>query len=103
MQRARRFRDRFSSWTCVLTDEASTASLSATGTPLTSLIGMDEGRDSSDAAKEVFQAREVNKHARIRDAAIDGEGTTTNSSNPTNTEDKKTGGSSTPTTTPANQ
>jgi len=38
MQRARRFRDRFSSWTCVLTDEASMAALAATGTPLTSLI-----------------------------------------------------------------
>ena len=73
MQRARRIRDRFSSWTCVLTDEASLAALAATGTPLTSLIGLDEGRDSSDAAKEVFQARDLNKHARIRDAAIEGE------------------------------
>ncbi len=73
MQRARRFRDRFSSWTCVLTDEASMAALSATGTPLTSLIGLDEGRESGDAAKEVFEARGVNKNSTIRDAAIDGE------------------------------
>ena len=73
MQRARRFRDRFSSWTCVLTDEASLAALAATGTPLSSLIGLDEGRDSGEAAKEVFQARDVNTHARIRDAAIEGE------------------------------
>ncbi len=73
MQRARRFRDRFSSWTCVLTDEANAGSLSATGTPLTSLIGMDEGRDSGEAAKEVFQARDLNKHGTIRDAALDGD------------------------------
>lgn len=72
MQRARRFRDRISSWTCVLTDEASLASLAATGTPLTTLIGLDEGRDSGDAAKEVFQARDLNKNSAIRDAAIDG-------------------------------
>ncbi len=73
MQRARRFRDRFSSWTCVLTAEADQGALGATGTPLTSLIGMDEGRDSGDAAKEVLQAKEMNKHAAIRNAALDGD------------------------------
>ena len=73
MQRARRFRDRVSSWACVLTAEADLVALSATGTPLTSLIGMDEGRDSGDAAREVFQARDLNKHASIKDAAINGE------------------------------
>ncbi len=73
MQRARRFRDRFSSWTCVLTDEASLAALSSTGTPLTSLIGMEEGRDSVDATREVFEARDLNKHGTIRDAALNGE------------------------------
>ena len=72
MQRARRVRDRVTSWTCVLTDEAALGSLSSTGTPLTSLIGMDEGRESGDAAKEVLEARDVNKHAAIREAAIDG-------------------------------
>ncbi len=73
MQRARRFRDRFSSWTCVLTDEASLAALSSTGTPLTSLIGLEEGRDSGDAAREVFEARDVNKNSTVRDAALNGE------------------------------
>ncbi len=72
MQRARRFRDRFSSWTCVLTDEANSGSLTATGTPMTTLIGMDEGRESGDAAREVFEARDVNSHGTIRDAALDG-------------------------------
>ncbi len=73
MQRARRFRDRVSSLACVLTDEANAGSQAATGTPLTSLIGIDEGRDSGEAATEVFQARDVNRHSAIRDAALVGE------------------------------
>jgi len=73
MGRARRVQDRVTSLACVLTDEASTAALAATGTPITTLIGMDEGRESGDAAKEVFGARDVNKNITIRDAALDGE------------------------------
>ena len=70
---ARKVQERVTALTCVLTDEASLAALSATGTPLTSLIGLSEGRDSGDATKEVFQARDLNKHRTIRDAALDGE------------------------------
>ncbi len=73
MNFARKVQERVTSLTCVLTDEASLAALSATGTPLTSLIGLSEGRDSSDAAREVFQARDLNKNSSIRDAALNGE------------------------------
>ncbi len=72
MGRARRVRDRVASLACVLTDEASVAALVGTGTSITTLIGMDEGRDSGDAAKEVFEAHDLSKHGRIRDAAING-------------------------------
>ncbi len=44
--------------------------MAGTGTPITTLIGMDEGRDSGDAAREVFAARDLNKNTTIRDAAI---------------------------------
>ncbi|MEO7587877.1 MAG: hypothetical protein ABIS84_07585, partial [Arachnia sp.] len=59
MGRARKVQDRFTALACVLTDEASHSSVAATGTPITSLIGLDEGQDSSDAARQVFQARDL--------------------------------------------
>lgn len=68
---ARRVRDRMTSFACVLTDEAAQGSRSATGTPLTTLIGLGEGRDSEDAAEEVFEARDLNAHNAVRDAALD--------------------------------
>ncbi len=73
MGRARRLQDRVTSLACVLTDEAASASLAATGTPLTSLIGLDEGRNSGDAAKQVFEAHRVNQNNTVRDAALNGE------------------------------
>ncbi len=73
MGRARKVQDRVTSLACVLTAEADAAALTATGTPLTSLIGLDEGRDSGDANRAVKEARGVNEHDTIRDAAIDGD------------------------------
>ncbi|MEO7586928.1 MAG: DUF222 domain-containing protein, partial [Arachnia sp.] len=72
MKRARSFEDRAVSLACVLTDEASQSSVAATGTPITSLIGLDEGRDSGDAARQVFQARDLARHSAVKDAALAG-------------------------------
>ncbi len=74
MSRARKLADRVTSLACVLTDEVARiqASLTATGTPITSLIGLDEGRDSSEAAKQVFEARDIAKHASVKKAALAG-------------------------------
>ncbi len=73
MQQARRVADQFTALACVLTDEAAQAAQTATGTPLTSLIGMDEGRDSGDAARQVFDARDLNARPVVRDHALEGE------------------------------
>ncbi|RMB58768.1 HNH endonuclease signature motif containing protein [Tessaracoccus antarcticus] len=72
MKRARSFRDRAVSLACVLTDEASHSSVAATGTPITSLIGLEEGRDSGDAARQVFQARDLARHKAVKEAALAG-------------------------------
>ncbi|RMB58421.1 hypothetical protein [Tessaracoccus antarcticus] len=72
MKRARSFEDRAVSLACVLTDEASQSSVAATGTPITSLIGVDEGRDSHDAARQVFQARDLARYAAVKEAALAG-------------------------------
>ena len=70
----RRVQDRVTSLACVLTDEVSQtqSSIGATGTPITSLIALDEGRDTTDAARQVFQARDVSKHDSVKQAALAG-------------------------------
>ncbi len=74
MKRARRLQERITSLACVLTDEVSQsqASMAATGTPITSLIALDEDRDSTDAARQVFQARDVARHEAVKQAALAG-------------------------------
>ncbi len=74
MSQVRKIQDRVTTLACVVTDEVSRlqASLSATGTPITSLIAMDEGRDSTDAARQVFQAHDVAKHEAVKQAALAG-------------------------------
>ncbi|MGV8845964.1 hypothetical protein, partial [Tessaracoccus sp.] len=75
MGRVRKVQDRVTTLACVVTDEVSRlqASLAATGTPITSLIGMDEGRDSTDAARQVFQAHDVATHEAVKQAALAGQ------------------------------
>ena len=75
MSRARKVQDRMSTLACVLTDEVSRAqaSLAATGTPITSLISLNEGRESGDAARQVFKAHDVACHEGAKEAALSGE------------------------------
>ncbi len=72
---ARRVQDRVTSLACVVTDEVSRmqGSFAATGTPITSLIALDEGRDTTDAARQVFQAHDVAMHASVKRAALAGD------------------------------
>ncbi len=74
MSDARKLQERFAALACVLTDEVSQsqASVASTGKPITSLIALDEGRDSTDAARQVFQARDVSKHETVKQAALAG-------------------------------
>lgn len=72
MRQARRVADQFVSLACVLTDEAASAALPATGTPLDSLIGQGEGRDSRDASRQVLDARDLNARPATRDEALAG-------------------------------
>ncbi len=50
----------------------SQAAIAATGTPITSLIALDEDRDTTDAARQVFQARDVARHEAVKEAALAG-------------------------------
>ena len=74
MSHARRTADRLTTLTSILTDEVAQtqASMAATGTPLTTLIGMNEGRDTTDAARQIFDARDLNHHSAVREAALNG-------------------------------
>ncbi len=75
MRRARKVADRVGSLASVLTAEVESAqaSMRAAGTPLTSFLSTSETRDSRDAAREVFKARDVAKLGQVRQAALDGE------------------------------
>lgn len=74
MQATRRFADRIAALAAAVTAEVSRkqAAEHSTGTPLTSLLSTLEGRDNSDAARQVFQADEITRHHTIKDAALSG-------------------------------
>ena len=75
MRLSRRVGDRIATLSHVLTDEVNQAqaSMPATGTPITSVIALDEQRDAKEAAGQVFHAAAVNKHQAARDAALAGD------------------------------
>lgn len=73
MAKARKVQERVTSLAGVLTDEASRVSVAATGTPITSLLAMEEGRDSGDAARQVFEAGDMARHEAVKQAALDGD------------------------------
>lgn len=75
MRLARRVVERMATLSHVLTDEVNqaNAALPATGTPITSLIALDEQRDNKEATSQVFHASAVNKHEAARDAALAGD------------------------------
>lgn len=74
MQLARNLADRFSALAATVTSEVSAtrAASLATGTELSALLSTTEGRDSRDAAGQVFHAGDVTRHQPVRDAALAG-------------------------------
>ncbi|MCC2594203.1 HNH endonuclease [Tessaracoccus sp. OS52] len=75
MQRLRRARDKVDALASVVTAEVSgrRATESVLGTPLASVMAVDEGLDIRDAAAELFDAARVNSNEVVRDKALDGE------------------------------
>lgn len=74
MRRARRFAERAQALAATLTAEVerNQSSMAVAGTSLTSFIAVDEHRDSRDAARAVFEARDLARHPNVGRAALGG-------------------------------
>lgn len=68
------FRERVSALECTVIAEMDEqqAAMHATGTPLTTLVALDDHVESNVAAAQVLRARQVNRHRRVRKAALAG-------------------------------
>lgn len=78
MLEARRLAEQVQGLAAVLTAEVERhqSSMHPVGTPLTSMLANAENRDDKDAARSVFEARDVARHPHVADAVLRGTTTT---------------------------
>lgn len=74
MLEARRLAEQVQGLAGVLTAEVDQhqSSMHAAGTPLTSMLATAENKDNKDAARSVFEARDMARHPQVADAILQG-------------------------------